>query len=596
MPIVADNCIDAWKSFVESGGIEMEGRDADFGETLRRQLQPLARNLTQALMLSSTDDLVRALFQIVAPFASMFRDIVALFERAGANQGREQWEIRIEGDHLGLESFQRFRESWERIEALRDVPAIDFHGAWLLQQAGSDADLPSYFRYGSDRAVGIADVDAWLLACQAGDYRPYPPALDPDLLPVGFSDAAAILQAAVEQIRRLWQGSRQTLMNARAAPLEPDMADALDPGTVAQNETDYWLGTSILMLAAALRLDPPDREAFGRTLEEGYAAYGRRQIAISADRKLLEKILSLPVWRRRHELYAVWVATQIVGALPDHDIELHHEDGKIVFAFKSTVVATITTALPELRLFAERKSPLADPIGKGRSDNVQPDYSLWSGPDGAERCPLVVEVKHYKQAARGSFSDALVDYARAHPDAEVVLVNYGPATNLRDDVESSVAARCRQIGNFTPDDKARCDEFAALVRHQVGMPFRGAPGGSFAILVDISGSMQSVIARPAFAAWLDHPANADAGTVAFADVAIVEQCPPALALATALRLPKHHSTELMRPIAQLLETYDQVFVATDADGAAGLAGLGDRLISQDTLDEDFCLVLVAAKT
>lgn len=36
---------------------------------------------------------------------------------------------------------------------------------------------------------------------------------------------------------------------------------------------------------------------------------------------------------KRHELYAVWIATEIVQATEGHRCTIHHDNGRIEFAF-----------------------------------------------------------------------------------------------------------------------------------------------------------------------------------------------------------------------------------------------------------------------
>ncbi len=85
-----------------------------------------------------------------------------------------------------------------------------------------------------------------------------------------------------------------------------------------------------------------------------------------------------------------------------------------------------------------------------------------------ETCKLVVEVKHYKSAKQRDFNDVLIDYARAHPTAEVLLVNYGRLGDVPDLGDASISSRCRQIGNLTSDNHRRRTIFRNVVANAVG--------------------------------------------------------------------------------------------------------------------------------
>lgn len=156
----------------------------------------------------------------------------------------------------------------------------------------------------------------------------------------------------------------------------------------------------------------------------------------------------------------------------------------------------ILTAVPVRILFSERRTPLSNPKGKGRSENVQPDFGIWHGPTSGDVCDLVVEVKHYLRPAKTSWTHVIEDYANAHPSATIVLVNYGQSGNAMDAVCSDAKSRCRLIGNLRPRQPSAIAELSDLVRRAVGPVFRvdqqGVRGGAetpLAVILDRSSSM-----------------------------------------------------------------------------------------------------------
>jgi hypothetical protein len=112
------------------------------------------------------------------------------------------------------------------------------------------------------------------------------------------------------------------------------------------------------------------------------------------------------VWKQRFETYGIWIATQIVGSLDDHDAVLHSDSGELKFAFNETRIADIETANPRLSHFSERRVALVDPVGKSRTESAQPDFSIWTEGGGSSEYVLVVEVKHYKKCSRRNFREA----------------------------------------------------------------------------------------------------------------------------------------------------------------------------------------------
>jgi hypothetical protein len=212
----------------------------------------------------------------------------------------------------------------------------------------------------------------------------------------------------------------------------------------------------------------------------------------------LESILSLPLWQKRNELYSVWVATEMLRALHGHRIELHHDKGRIEFAFHETLLATIHSSPGPFKIISERRSPLKNPQGAGRTANVQPDHALWTKEQGEDVCRMVVEVKHYKKAASRNFSDVFEDYARAFPLGHVYLVNHGPIGERISHVSSSVNDRCHAVEEYTSEARDTRARFAKAIQECVGEPIPSEPlsrshGISTVLVIDVSASMQKIL-------------------------------------------------------------------------------------------------------
>src|SRR5262245_37579910 len=390
-PIHKDS-VAAWLDLQKRGGLELRGRDEGFEEALKNRLAPSAASLEDAVREATTDDLVRAFFDVLQPFVAMFSAILEFFEKAGAAEGREQWNIQVNDVDLRLDHFRRFLKAWNSVPYEIEVPAVDFRGAWAVVASTRDIPEMSEVHSGVNAKQpywsGIADIDDWLRAYRArpGHYEAWPPSLAPSSLDAGYSDAAALGVAAVDVIRRNYDSREELIEDHRKRGYATDRDDGLSIRTIAQNETDYCLGTLVARLAHSQTLRRTTKQSLGKRLEDAFARYPRKKFGARIKIADLQSYLSLPIWQKRHELYAVWIATEIVNALPDHICQIHHEDGKIVFAFRETVVATVKSAWPQVRLISERRVPLAEPVGKGRTGNVQPDYGLWRHEAGAETC------------------------------------------------------------------------------------------------------------------------------------------------------------------------------------------------------------------
>ena len=486
-----------------------------------------------------------------------------------------------------LEHFRRFLKKWESVPCEIDVPAVDFQGAWAIFHASRDMPEMEDVHAGvnDDRPYrsGVADIDDWLRAYRAGQYEELPASLAPSRLGPGYSDAAALTLAALQIIRKGYASHEELMAEHRARGFAMDRADGLSIRTIAQNETDFWLGTAVARLARSLTLPSKAKQEMGTRLQEEFARYPRKKFGARLRMADLQSYLSLPIWKKRHELYAVWIATEIVNALPDHRCEVHHEDGRIAFAFRETLVATVKASWPPVRLISERRVPLAAPIGEGRSGNVQPDYGLWRRESGMETCGLVVEVKHYKRSAPASFSDVLIDYARALPNAQVYLVNHGPVGSATKNVPDELLSRCNTISNLTATHLPAREELRDAVRKYVGPPVTRPAGAGAArqadtvLAIDISPSMSSYLRGPDFLGIISNIIDDRCEKAALVDEDIRDLV-PLDELADALAAADGESTDLDEPVRALLGTFKRVLLLTDTDGANTLRHVPNQTV------------------
>ena len=347
--------LSAWKRLIEVGGLELEGRDNDLTEQLKDHLGPNAPNLEMALRSVPVDSLVQALFQTIQPFPQMFRDILRFFAKAGAREGQTQWKVVVGREIVELRQFEEFLERWHKIKCEFEVPAIDLASAFLpidvRGELGGTNSLPHNQTNIGSVGTGFKDVDAWLAAYDTGMYRAFPRSLYPDSLCSGFDDAAYIAMAALDVIQRNWSDRNQMLAEYRTRSYKCDRNDGFHPWIIAQNETDYWLRNTVLILAKLLAAPELEQEKSCRVLYDHYKRLGRRRLNADIEVRDLERLLSLPVWRKRYELYGVWVATEIVGSLDRHDIFIYHTHGELKFAFREAKIAEIRSARPIVSLY-----------------------------------------------------------------------------------------------------------------------------------------------------------------------------------------------------------------------------------------------------
>jgi hypothetical protein len=570
----------AWEDLRKRGGLELNGRDEGLDEQLKDLLKPSARSLDEALRAATTDELVSAFFAVVEPYVLMFRAILDFFEKAGAAEGREQWNITVDDVDVRLEHFRRFLKKWNSVPCDVEVPAMDWPGAWATIRVMRDMLETENPRGGVGASESfrarIKDVDDWLRAYRApkGRYEQMPRSLTPSRLEAGYADVASIAMAAIHTILKDFRSREELIEERRKLGFAMDRSDALSIGAIGQNETDFWLGGLMETLARAQALPAAAKRELGKRLQDFFARYPRKKFGARLRLADLQSYLSLPVWQKRHELYAVWIATEIVNALPEHTCKIHSEDGKIVFAFHETVVATVESAWPPVRLISERRTPLAAPVGHGRTGGVQPDYGLWRSETGGDTCGLVIEVKHYKKSAPSRFSDVLMDYSRALPNAEVYLVNHGPVGSVTGDSPRELWSRCHTIANLTvPHSEAR-DDLRKAVRKYVGDPVvrpvkKGIAGPADTVVaIDVSASMSGSLAGNDFREITREILDGRCGTAALIDVSVRTVMP--LGELPEKITAEGSSTSLQQPVLELLRTFKRALVITDDGGLNSL--------------------------
>lgn len=169
----------------------------------------------------------------------------------------------------------------------------------------------------------------------------------------------------------------------------------------------------------------------------------------------LQEILSLPYWKKRYELYSAWISTQIIESLKDRAIEYHVVNGMLSFSFNGSLIATCRGLQPPLEIWTEKRTKAARLISKYRKSGIQPDYTLAIGSaDTPENSIAVVECKQYKTPGTQNFREAIIDYANGRKNAEILLVNYGPVSLDKLNIEDTdIKNRSSCVEYMKPDSR-----------------------------------------------------------------------------------------------------------------------------------------------
>jgi hypothetical protein len=578
---------------VQQGGLDIADRDQPLVEMLKCRLNPRAASVDDALETVSIEAFLNTFFGTITPFVAMMQDLLTHFETAGATEGPEVWTLALgEGDdrlEVNLDHFRKWIERGTKtVQQRRKVPILNCNGLWALSKhfrlIEGDVTDPQdlVWRSQPQPSVISPDLQAWLTAYQEGIYRPLPHVVE-DIYEQNdaVADVAAVLMEIYGAITAV-APTRQALEERGRSNPDLPSSDFWGAQSLRNFESDFWVKGRVLDLAA-WHDAPADRqravtESLIKQLQDLPKRVGRLKVTIQD----IDEILSLPIWKRRYELYSAWVLTSILHALAGHSVELHHDHGVIAFSFRETLMASILSSDPPLRIFAEKRTVAQNLVGHGRASGVQPDYSLWSD---SGRCPLAIECKHYKRSSTRNFADALNDYSAALPQATVILVNYGPVSPaVGKAISESRSDRCKALGTVHPEDPQGRAAFEKLVYQVVGAPVPppfcpdtplATLSGHPALLVDISGSMRATLDHAQTRPFIETLIRTnDVRTIVAADdQARLETGVSPEEIAAAIAATGSGRTALSQPVQALLERFTSVIVLTDRDGAGDISGV-----------------------
>jgi hypothetical protein len=548
---------EAWAFLIREGGLDVQGYDEDLLTALATTLaasaphwdgsKPFSANLKSGGL--TIEQFVYSFFSAVEPYARMLADIYGFFETHGVKTAEDK-ALRLQFDfgakkgelEFDIESFREMSRAWDKVVTKAFVTLWDDDALWRLESYFQEHRTP-WGEYEDVQATLGPFIDAW----NRGAWPPLPP------MPKAGSDAAdaaiekmwGVLERVLDQCRAAAADQRSLRERVGKAQNHPDDAsDGLrDVVTLARVCGDHWPRTfavSIHRWASQLRAVGSQERVVAAApkvaaVDTLFASRPKAHRSVRVFRRILEDILALPMWKRRHELYACWVLAQLNRALSHHDIALHANDGVLRLGFRATHIATAQSTAGPLYVMSEVRTPaIGTPKGKGRRRNVQPDFRVMRGSSGKasgrggapDETLLALEVKQYGRASKSNFVNAMNDYAAACPGAAVMLVNYGDAAaSFLGDVEPRHRPRVNLIGGFRPYTQAeestelgKKRDFETCVLRALPLPT--AKGVTAALnglssmrsdgvlAVDVSGSMQASLGCEAFQSALQSALNA----------------------------------------------------------------------------------------
>lgn len=504
--MMLENGLQIWMALVRSGLEEarknrLPGYDAELVEVLKKQLYPQAtRTLEQELQAAPppAEAFLEVFFGALRPFSQMLRDVLGMFETAGARRSDENLRIAFDFDKaskaltLTLQEFREVEQFFRRVARPIVERLWNSNTLFMLNRDVQDVlgslgvpDAPhGPFRVRDPR------VRAWIEDNGRPAWLPFPVTGFPRSGEAELDEALRMSEGLIHymynEVRRL--GATYDEFARRLSELPWDDLGAEDeaeaPADDAGDERprrafvsaahDFWPNSfaEIVCLGVEAVNDHTDAERpeattrLARAIRIGFdhpPRHERTRVELERD---FRDLVNLPIWKKRHELYAVWVASRIAEALRDLSWEWHPDGDTLSFPFAGVELATLLSGDGGTHVFwTEKRTELKGGGIFGRK-HIQPDYRIMTVPTHRDDATsLVVECKQYRNWSKKNFGAALDDYAKGCPNAPVVLVNYGPTdSSILDLVDASRRDRTFLVGDFKPGGNAALDRFRDLLR------------------------------------------------------------------------------------------------------------------------------------
>lgn len=476
--------------------------DAGLIDALQEALFPNEQGEFDALIATSSlsaEALLRAFFATFEPFAMMKEDILLMLADAHARASGDSLQIRFNfnsgGNPLDL-LLEQFRSQMETIAQILTpaAPAISYLDLWALAKAGFE-DAP--FGLMVDDPARPSAILAWLAAYNDGasfaplssGWETNDPATD-----ARIGRVVQFMNGLLAAFTRYGRTHSELLEAAQGDRREDHDASGFTLRELWMIESDYWpraIGGWICQVHDVVTAGDQGRLASVRDrVDEILPAFDDADMVRSLAR-ILEDVLDLPVWKQRHDVYAVWIGAQIHRALKDDGwrFRFHLVDDRLEFAFRGVHLATMLRnhQEPELFWWTELRTLHDDLPNDRRKKGIQPDYRVLRSPlSVASREVLVVEAKQHLRSDNKEFREALEDYAHACSDAGVLLANHGPCSpRLMEQMSEAARLRSAAYGEVHPGKPANITAFRRDIVRVVNGALAGDVAGALNIPCEV---------------------------------------------------------------------------------------------------------------
>ena len=431
---------------------------------------------------TAPEQFLSVLLKLLKPFSLMMSDLLGMFEEAGAQSSDDNIQINFDFEDaktnfgLDLYNFRVYHETLVKLvnyelQLEESNPWFDFIKPIKKVIPDKEYYCRSYDQFPNDIVQWLKEYDNKEINWP--NYFPLPPQSGIKEIDVLISEIWQIPKKACELYNNCYQADL-----GRGGSLSEKRQNFQWVSEFYRAEHDCWLGlfveyicyiTNEIREINSFANDPTE---FISEIEKRLKAFNDSLPIVSTESERIVKewldMLNLPIWKKRYALYSAWVSTQIISVFDKHNVRFNVVDGTISFSFGGSVIAYIEHDYIELALIAELRTPYAGVKGHGRTNSIQPDYSLCiydsSNLKNPKNTVLVVECKQYKRPSKKNFNEAVEDYAGGRPLAQIILVNYTSIPkSFKTKLPKEVFERVPFFDALIPGDKS-CDNFKEAVK------------------------------------------------------------------------------------------------------------------------------------
>ncbi|BEU25583.1 hypothetical protein [Paraburkholderia sp. 22B1P] len=471
-----------WRKLQSDAGLEIRrkggapGRDADVEDAVKSELDKaidgrldewLDTDATSGAPRVSLERLLVAVLKSQRGYAAMMRDMLELLIQANANRDNQTLDLQFQFDKVSdpirftLDAFRGVVQRTERVLVSRyDLPSAK--ELWALatelwtfsdnRSAPQDGFPPVEY----PPSTGHAELDGALqtIINLVADFRTL------------CSSFGTSRRAALDSVKQRYPNTSN-----------PEHQAIVQRVGAAHDNWDTQVANIVHEIAYRVRT---------QSMQADHAETRLRSLLTSLDHKdgwidqtytdLLD-LLKLPTWRKRHELFSVWVGSILLRTAKAEADRFRYlsANGALSFAFGGNRLATYDLEGEQFDIWAELRSALVGTSSK-RTKGIQPDFRVLSprlaGSHNAQT-RFVLECKHYLLPSVSNFSQAATDYARSCPGAAVLLVNHGPIddSTLHAAIDPSLLQRVQFVGDASVIEE-RCSGKIGHAVRQAMFPHR----------------------------------------------------------------------------------------------------------------------------